>query len=213
MTLTDTLSTRRHRAAGVRPDSPFLHVDWVLIACTVMLSATGLVLIRSTGANNLRLVERQSLFLVLGLAALVTMMTLDYRNLLDNAVFIYGGTVLSLVLVLLIGQEHKGAQGWFDIGPMQLQPAEFAKVGVIISLADNISTGAANRAYLRKTGERKFMVGVDLHAVMLANQQGGTIRGVAVPVRVGRRITVIRTQVWGDDDKLLAEVTTTHVPT
>ncbi len=85
--------------------------------------------------------------------------------------------------------------------------------GVIISLADNISTGAANRAYLRKTGERKFMVGVDLHAVMLANQQGGTIRGIAVPVRVGRRITVIRTQVWGDDDKLLAEVTTTHVPT
>jgi len=85
--------------------------------------------------------------------------------------------------------------------------------GVIISLADNISTGAANRAYFAKTGENKFMVGVDLHAVMLANQQGGTIRGVARPVRVGRRITVIRTQVLGDNDRLLAEVTTTHVPT
>ena len=48
---------------------------------------------------------------------------------------------------------------------------------------------------------------------MLANQQGGTIRATATPVRVGRRVTVIRTQVWGDDDKLLAEVTTTHVPT
>ena len=33
------------------------------------------------------------------------------------------------------------------------------------------------------------------------------------PVRVGRRITVIRTEVRGDDDRLLAEVTTTHVPT
>ena len=85
--------------------------------------------------------------------------------------------------------------------------------GVIISLADNLSTGAANRAYARKTGERKFMVGVDLHAVMLANQQGGEIRAVATPVRVGRRITVIRTQVWGDHNRLLAEVTTTHVPT
>lgn len=85
--------------------------------------------------------------------------------------------------------------------------------GVIISLADNISTGAANRAYFEKTGEQKFMVGVDLHAVMLANQQGGTIRGVARPVRVGRRITVIRTEVRGDDDRLLAEITTTHVPT
>ena len=85
--------------------------------------------------------------------------------------------------------------------------------GVIISLADNISTGAAGRAYFEKTGEEKFMVGVDLHAVMLANQQGGTIRGYAVPVRVGRRITVIRTRVVGDDNRLLAEITTTHVPT
>ena len=85
--------------------------------------------------------------------------------------------------------------------------------GVIVSLADNLSTGAANRAYFEKTGERRFMVGVDLHAVMLANQQGGTIRAVSRPVRVGRRITVIRTEVRGDDDRLLAEVTTTHVPT
>ena len=99
------------------------------------------------------------------------------------------------------------------IEPHHCNPTGNINGGVIISLADNISTGAANRAYLSKTGERKFLVGVDLHAVMLANQQGGSIRGVAVPVRVGRRVTVIRTQVWGDDDKLLAEVTTTHVPT
>jgi uncharacterized protein (TIGR00369 family) len=85
--------------------------------------------------------------------------------------------------------------------------------GVIISLADNLSTGAANRAYFAKTGERKFMVGIDLHAVMLANQQGGTLRAVSRVVRVGRRVTVIRTEVRGDEDRLLAEVTTTHVPT
>lgn len=85
--------------------------------------------------------------------------------------------------------------------------------GLILSLADNLATGAANRAYFQKTGERAFLVGVDVHAVMLANQQGGTITGTARPVRVGRRITVIRTEVRGDDDRLLAEVTTTHVPT
>ena len=57
------------------------------------------------------------------------------------------------------------------------------------------------------------MVGVDLHATMLSNQQGGQIRAISQPVRVGRRVTVVRTQVFGDSDKLLAEVTTTHVPT
>jgi uncharacterized protein (TIGR00369 family) len=116
-----------------------------------------------------------------------------------------------------IGMQHGSDDGEVSatirIEPHHCNPTGNINGGVIISLADNISTGAASRAYEAKIGERKFLVGVDLHAVMLANQQGGTIRGVATPVRVGRRITVVRTQVWGDDDRLLAEVTTTHVPT
>jgi rod shape determining protein RodA len=135
MAITESLSNRRQRAAGVRPDSPLLHVDWVLLTCTVLLGLIGLVLIHSTGANNGRLIERQSLFVVLGIAAMVTTMSIDYRNLLDNAVFIYAASVISLALVLVIGNSHKGAQGWFDIGPLQLQPAEFAKLGVIVALA------------------------------------------------------------------------------
>jgi uncharacterized protein (TIGR00369 family) len=99
------------------------------------------------------------------------------------------------------------------VQPHHLNPTGNINGGLFLSMADNVSTGAANQAYFEKTGERKFMVGVDLHAVMLANQQGGVIRAVAKPVRVGRRITVIRTQVLGDDGKVLAEVTTTHVPT
>ena len=116
-----------------------------------------------------------------------------------------------------IGMEHfesdAGVGALVHIQPHHSNPTGNINGGVMLSMADNVSTGAANRAYFAKTGERKFMVGVDLHAVMLANQQGGTIRAVATPVRVGRRITVIRTQVWGDDERLLAEVTTTHVPT
>ena len=99
------------------------------------------------------------------------------------------------------------------IQPHHCNPTGNVNGGVIISLADNLSTGVANRAYFEKTGERRFMVAIDLHAVMLTNQQGGTIRAIARPVRVGRRVTVIRTEVRGDEDRLLADVTTTHVPT
>lgn len=53
---------------------------------------------------------------------------------------------------------------------------------------------------------------LDQHAVMLTNQQGGTITAKSEPVRVGRRIVVIRTQVTGKDNKVLAEITTTHIP-
>ncbi len=111
------------------------------------------------------------------------------------------------------GQEDEAASATVRIQAHHCNPTGNINGGVFLSMADNLSTGAANRAYFEKTGERKFMVGVDLHAVMLGNQQGGTVRATAVPLRVGRRITVVRTQVWGDGDRLLAEITTTHVPT
>ncbi len=81
--------------------------------------------------------------------------------------------------------------------PHHCNPTGAINGGVFLTMADNLSTGAANDGYFEKFGERKFMVGVDLHAVMLSNQQGGTIRAVSVPIRIGRRITVVRTQVFG----------------
>ena len=113
----------------------------------------------------------------------------------------------------MTGEGDDFSRAMIVTGPQHLNPTGNINGGVLISLADNLATGVANRAYFDKTGEEAFLVGVDLHAVMLANQQGGTIRGYATPVRVGRRITEIRTEVRGDDDLLLAEVTTTHVPT
>lgn len=115
-----------------------------------------------------------------------------------------------------IGMKHgQGEQrtATVEIQPHHCNPTGNINGGVFLTMADNVATGAANQAYFELTGERKFMVGVDFHAVMLANQQGGSVRVVAKPVRVGRRITVIRSQVLGDGDKLLCEVTTTHMPT
>ncbi len=116
-----------------------------------------------------------------------------------------------------IGMEHDDEpvprHATVRILPHHCNPTGGINGGLFLSMADNLSTGAANRGYFEKFGERKFMVGVDLHAVIRANRQGGTIRAVSAPIRVGRRITVVRTLVFGDDDKLLCEVTTTHVPT
>jgi 1,4-dihydroxy-2-naphthoyl-CoA hydrolase len=99
------------------------------------------------------------------------------------------------------------------IEPHHCNPTGNVNGGVIIALADNLATGTANRAYFEKTGERAFLVAIDLHAALLANQHGGTITATARVVRAGRRVTVIRTEVRGDGERLLAEVTTTHVPT
>lgn len=110
------------------------------------------------------------------------------------------------------GMHFDEGSAYIDIAEHHQNPTGNINGGVIISLADNLATGVANQAWSEKTGEQAFLVGVDLHAVMLGNQQGGRITAFASPVRVGRRITVVRTQVKGDEGRLLAEVTTTHVP-
>ena len=53
---------------------------------------------------------------------------------------------------------------------------------------------------------------INLNANLLGNQRGGEIRAEARFVRKGKRVTVVRTLVTGDGGKLLAEVTTNHVP-
>ncbi len=110
-------------------------------------------------------------------------------------------------------QGRADGSSFIDIEPHHCNPTGAINGAVMISMADNVSTGVANRAYFEKFGEQKFLVGVDLHAVMLSNQQGGRIVARGSVVRVGRRITVIRTSILGADDKVLAEVTSTHVPT
>ena len=60
---------------------------------------------------------------------------IDYRRLRELALLGYGATIVMLVAVLEFGANVKGAQARFDIGPFQLQPAEFAKIFLLLVLA------------------------------------------------------------------------------
>jgi rod shape determining protein RodA len=132
--------------SGARSDSPRRHIDKMLIGVTLVLSAFSLVMIESSG-KDATFVTKQAVAIMLGIATMAVVMSVDYRVVIDNAPLIYLGTVVALALVLVpgIGQENKGAQAWFEFGALQLQPAEFAKLGLIASLA---AYGAAQRNLL-----------------------------------------------------------------
>ncbi|HVM10243.1 MAG TPA: rod shape-determining protein RodA [Acidimicrobiales bacterium] len=129
--------------------SPWRHVDLSLVIAVVLLAAFGLLMIYS--ATRVRLEERgldptfylqrQAMFVAIGLAVMTAVTLFDYRLYRDFAVLIYGGTVGILLLVLSpLGAEHKGQQASFDIGAFQLQPSEFAKIALIVCLAAYVST-------------------------------------------------------------------------
>ena len=84
--------------------------------------------------------------------------------------------------------------------------------GAMLWLADLTATFLARHGTEVAADGRGFPLMIDLHASVLANQQGGYVTAESTVVRRGRRVTVFRTRVHGTDGKALAEVTTTHIP-
>jgi rod shape determining protein RodA len=82
-------------------------------------------------------VKRQGLFAIIGTAALVLVMAIDYRRLRELSMIFYGATVFLLLAVLApVGSNIKGHQAWFQLpGGFTVQPSELAKFGIIVALA------------------------------------------------------------------------------
>ena len=137
--------------AGLSRDSaasPWRHVDLSLAGAVLFLASFGLLMIYSAtrtrleeaGSDPQYYLQRQAMFVALGIGVMVTTSVIDYRKFRDFAPVIYIGTIGLLGMVVLFGAEHKGQQASFDIGPFQLQPSEFAKVALIVCLAAYVSS-------------------------------------------------------------------------
>jgi rod shape determining protein RodA len=122
------------------PAAPWRHVDVVLVLSVVAIAAFGLLMIhsatKSDAAGASFFVERQTMFCMIGFVAMLVVAVVDYRVIRDYAPVIFGTTILVLLAVKSpLGSSSKGTQAWFDLGPFQLQPSEFAKLALIVMLA------------------------------------------------------------------------------
>ena len=98
------------------------------------------------------------------------------------------------------------------VGKGALNPFGTVQAGAILWFADVTATVLAiGTSELGEKGQG-FPLAINLNANLLSNQRGGEILAEARFVRQGKRVTVVRTSVTGDGGRLLAEVTTTHVP-
>ncbi len=80
-------------------------------------------------------VIRHVIWAAAGVLLCVAAARTDYRRLKPLALPIMAGTIALLIAVLIIGMSGGGAQRWIAVGPVTIQPAEFAKLAVIIYLA------------------------------------------------------------------------------
>jgi rod shape determining protein RodA len=120
------------------------HLDVFLVLTTVMISCFGLVMIYSAtqhrlkalGINPRYYLERQAIYVVIGIGVLSLCAAIDYRRFLDFSPMLYAGTVLILLGVLSpLGSRSKGAQAWFQVSTYQFEPSEVAKVALVVCVA------------------------------------------------------------------------------
>lgn len=111
--------------------------------------------------------------------------------------------------------KERKADRVISIMPVQegiLNPFGTVHAGAMLWLADVTATVLAlENVELRPDG-KGFPLAINLNSNLLGNQREGEITAEARFVRSGKRVAVIRTRVTGAQGRLLAEVTTTHIP-
>jgi rod shape determining protein RodA len=168
-----------------RAPAAWKHVDVVLVACVAAVSVLGALMILSStrgtdpDAYDTSFLRKQALFVAVGVVGMVAVTLIDYRRLRDFAWMPYLAAVMSLVLVVAVGEEVRGAQAWFQIGAFQLQPAEFAKVAVILAVASALA-GREVPLKARWLVCALVLIGVPVALIMLQPDLGTALVFVAI---------------------------------
>ena len=112
-------------------------LDWWLLGSAAVLLFLGLAAIHSIDISRTTapFMFKQLLWAFIGVGALVVCASITQRAWMRWAPVLYTLSVASLLAVLLIGKNTKGATRWIEVGPLQFQPSEMAKVLLIITLA------------------------------------------------------------------------------
>jgi rod shape determining protein RodA len=163
---------------GANP-SPIFHIDWLLMMATGAVSALGLLMVFA--ATKARLaehhtsthyyLERQGIALAIGLCLCGIVMLVDYRKLLALWPLLYGATLPLLLAVRFVGAGRGGTTAWFNLGPLQFQPSELAKLTLIVALAGYCQQHKGDLDAWRLT-TALLLAGIPMALVMLQGDLG-----------------------------------------
>jgi rod shape determining protein RodA len=171
-----TTLARTHVAAR-RNVPPF---DLILLIATMLVSVIGVVMVYTATRGSLlaqgedpkTFLKKQGLFVVLGVITMVVVALIDYRRLEPVANVLYWLIVLALLGVFAIGSSAQGAARWFSLGPLQLQPSEFAVLALILAVASYCARRDEEGLAWRDVFRLLIMAGIPIILVLLQPDLG-----------------------------------------
>jgi len=158
--------------------------DWTMFGTILVLLALSLLFIYSAGYQSgegagTELLVRQIIWAVIGLGFYTAAAAFDYRKLKEIHWWIYGGALLLLVVVLFC-PERNHAHRWIPMPGFDLQPSEFAKLSVVITLAAWMGDPATDTDELPTFAKALLLTGLAFFLIMLEPDLGTAM--VLIPV-------------------------------
>ena len=157
----------------------FNHINWGLVSTLIILFCIGLGNLYSASGTRVEdgvtftsFYQRQMIWGLCGILCMIISMSFDYRQLRNFAWPFFFISILLLILVPIIGKSVYGAKRWLALGPLSLQPSEFAKLAVLILSARLLAKDG------KPLGWKEFIailsVGLIPSALILAQPDLGT---------------------------------------
>lgn len=119
------------------------YYDYSLLLSIIILVTFGLIMIYSASSFSAQLefkdsayyIKRQGFFTILGFIAMFVVSRIDYHRILKFDKAIYALSVILLIAVFVVGVERNGKKRWLKFGPVTIQPAEIAKLALILCMS------------------------------------------------------------------------------
>ncbi|CAH0525081.1 rod shape-determining protein RodA [Vibrio hippocampi] len=118
------------------------HIDLPLLLGILTLMGFALIVMYSASGQNMAMMDRQAMRMMLSLAVMVTLAQISPRTYESLAPLMFFAGVGLLLAVLLFGEASKGAQRWLNLGFIRFQPSELLKLAVPLMVARYIGKRA-----------------------------------------------------------------------
>lgn len=159
------------------------NIDWLSILLYILLVFIGLLniyaAIYNENHNNIfdltQSYGKQFMWIGTAFALACFIMMIDSKFFTAFSIPIYILVMLSLVTVLILGVESKGARSWFDIGGIRIQPAEFGKFATCLAIANVMSRNGFQIMRLKSICIIGLLLLIPVSLIILQNDTGSAL--------------------------------------
>lgn len=134
-----------------------------LVIVLIALTSMGVLLV---GSADPSLQKKQFLGMILGIIVMIIVSLIDFSWILNFSWIMYGGNILLLLLVKVMGTDTNGAQRWLNIGGFQFQPTELAKIILILFFAKFFMDHEEDLNTLRTLTKAVVLIAIPLSLIL-----------------------------------------------